>query len=76
MSGLVDPRERIGCACHRIDGRDCIRFRVSDDLRTMLDVEPSKLRCDDDDECGCACHEDYDASLDDDDSGAVYGGGG
>ena len=40
-----DPRDRIKCACPRIDGKDCARFRAGDDMRELYGDPPL---CDDD----------------------------
>jgi hypothetical protein len=57
---IGDPRDRIKCACPRIDGRDCVRFRCGDDMREHFGDLPL---CDDDEECPCACHEIYEEEL-------------
>ena len=52
----------MNCACPRHDARDCLRVRVGDDMREMLDAPTLSW---DDEVCECGCHgddqdEDYD----------------
>lgn len=52
---LVDPREKVRCACPRLDASDCIEFRSNriafdeDDRRTFDTFEHE--------ECECSCHD-------------------
>lgn len=50
---MSDPQEQFGCACPRIDGKDCA-------------VERQQCSEDDDYECPCGCHDLYEDSLRDD----------
>jgi hypothetical protein len=53
------------CACPRADARDCLRFRVKDDMREVPGDEPV---CPDDESCECACHVDDDGDFYGDDA--------
>ena len=58
MSKLVDPRNAVGCACPRLDGKDCIRVRT----RRGCD-DFNRFDSFDDERCECSCHD----FLEDDD---------
>lgn len=54
MSALTDPREQAGCACPRLDGHDCYRFRNHIEFGDYSD---------DGGPCICYCHELYEGEL-------------
>lgn len=58
---MSDPRERIKCACPRIDAGDCIDFRSGYDMRRMLASpgDPEYNELDSGERCECACHDRY-----------------
>lgn len=59
---MTDPRETAKCACPRLDGYDCYRFRNRidvDDFNRDTDGGP----------CECYCHELYEEDIADEDAG-------
>jgi hypothetical protein len=59
------PWERIKCACPRLDRHDCADFRSGYDMRRMLASpgDPEYNELDSGEECECACHDEHDAQL-------------
>lgn len=52
--------ERIGCACPRVDGTDCIRARS---VPPWAEEEGDYVE--EGERCECACHDEHDADLED-----------
>lgn len=52
-----DPRDKVNCACPRLDGKACIRVRTGPTPYDLFSDQPPPYEAEGDEECECFCHD-------------------